>query len=272
MNGLHLSALVLIGLTNLVPAAAAVAAEDREGPTEPDRVPAAPTRSVHGDRAVSPLLNRHYQDGDPRDWTQVFERPGREVFDQRFKIVHAVRPHPGMRIADIGAGTGLFTVLFARAVGPDGVVYAVDTSPSFVVGLGELAARYRVDNIVPAVSTQEDTRLPAAGIELAFVCDTYHHFEYPRAMLDSIHQALVPGGALIIIDYRRRSGLSSAWVMQHVRADRDQVVAEVRQAGFRLVEEPDFLTENYFLRFEKHDATAGSEADPGAPAAPPHAP
>jgi len=265
MNGLHFSVLVLIGLTNLVPAAAAVAAEDRERPTEPDTAPAAPTRSVHSDRAVSPLLNRHYQDGDPREWTQVFERPGREVFDQRFKIVHAVRPHPGMRIADIGAGTGLFTVLFARAVGPDGVVYAVDTSPSFVAGLQDLDARYRVDNIVPAVSTQEDTRLPAAGIELAFVCDTYHHFEYPRAMLDSIHQALVPGGVLIIIDYRRRPGLSSPWVMQHVRADRDRVVEEVRQAGFRLVEEPDFLTENYFLRFEKRGDTAGSEADPDAP-------
>ncbi|WP_295579113.1 class I SAM-dependent methyltransferase [uncultured Lamprocystis sp.] len=271
MNGLHATTLLLIGLTSL-PTTAAAAAADREQPAASDAAPSAPSSSVHSDRAVSPLLNRHYQDGDLREWTQVFERPGREVFDQRFKIVHAVRPHPGMRIADIGAGTGLFTVLFARAVGPDGLVYAVDTSPSFVAGLHDLAARYRVDNIVPAVSTQEDTRLPAAGIELAFVCDTYHHFEYPRAMLDSIHQALVPGGALVIIDYRRRPGLSSPWVLQHVRADRDQVVAEVRQAGFRLVEEPDFLTENYFLRFEKHGDTAGSEADPGAPVAPPHAP
>jgi SAM-dependent methyltransferase len=265
MNGLHATRLLLIGLTSLATPVAAVAAADREQSAVPDAAPAVPTGSVHRDPVVSPLLNRHYQDGDPREWTQVFERPGREVFDQRFKIIHAVRPHPGMRIADIGAGTGLFSVLFARAVGPDGVVYAVDTSPSFVAGLRELAARYRVDNIVPAVSTQEDTRLPTAGIELAFVCDTYHHFEYPRAMLDSIHQALVPGGALIIIDYRRRPGLSSPWVMQHVRADRDRVVEEVRQAGFRLVEEPDFLTENYFLRFEKRGDTAGSEADPGAP-------
>jgi len=199
----------------------------------------------------SPLLNRYYQGADFDRWTDVFERRGREVFDQRFQIVHAAGVREGMRVADIGAGTGFFAALFARAVGPEGVVYAVDTSPDFVAGIEERARTYRVKNLVPIVNTQQGTGLEPNSIDLAFLCDTYHHFEDPRAMLDSIYQALAPYGSLIIIDMHRIPGLSSPWTMGHVRAGRNQVVSEVEAAGFRLMEEPQFLRDNFFLRFEK---------------------
>ncbi len=88
-------------------------------------------------------------------------------------------------------------------------------------------------------------------MDLAFVCDTYHHFEYPRRMLGSIRRALRPGGALVIIDYRRVPGRSSPWVMGHVRAGKETVISEVQAAGFRLVSEQQFLQENYFLTFRK---------------------
>jgi ubiquinone/menaquinone biosynthesis C-methylase UbiE len=200
---------------------------------------------------ASPLLNRYYQGADFDRWTDVFERRGREVFDQRFQIVHASRVREGMRVADIGAGTGFFAALFARAVGPEGVVYAVDTSPDFIAGIEERARTYRVENLVPIVNTQQSTALEPNSIDLAFLCDSYHHFEDPQAMLDSIYRALAPYGSLIIIDMHRIPGLSSPWAMGHLRAGRDQVVTEVKSAGFRLVEEPRFLRDNYFLRFEK---------------------
>ena len=199
----------------------------------------------------SPLLNRYYQGADFDRWTDVFERRGREVFDQRFQIVHAAGVREGMRVADIGAGTGFFAALFARAVGPEGVVYAVDTSPDFVAGIEERARTYRVKNLVPIVNTQQGTGLEPNSIDLAFLCDTYHHFEDPRAMLDSIYQALAPYGSLIIIDMHRIPGLSSPWTMGHVRAGRNQVVSEVEAAGFRLMEEPRLLRDNFYLRFEK---------------------
>jgi len=201
--------------------------------------------------AVGPRINSGYLDPDVERWTYVFESPGREVFDQRFRIVQAAGVYPGMRVADIGAGTGLFTMLFARAVGPAGKVYAVDISPGFVEAIGQRAAEYHVDNVEAIVSDPEDTRLPPESVDLVFLCDTYHHFEYPRSMLDSISRALREDGELLVIDYRRILGMSSPWIMSHVRVGEADVTEEIRSAGFELVEKHDFLRENYFLRFRK---------------------
>lgn len=82
-----------------------------------------------------------------------------------------------MDVADIGAGTGLYTLLFARAVRPDGTVYAVDISENFVDAIMERTADMQVENVVPIVNTQRGTKLHPASIDLAFMADTYHHFE-----------------------------------------------------------------------------------------------
>ena len=71
-------------------------------------------------------------DPDWQRWVNTFERPGREVYDRRHAIVAASKVRPGMTVADIGAGTGLFTRLFAPAVEPDGTVYAIDISSTFI--------------------------------------------------------------------------------------------------------------------------------------------
>jgi len=204
--------------------------------------------------AVGPEINAYYQDADPDHWAEIFERSGREVFDRRFQVLAALGVQPGMRIADVGAGTGLYTMLFARAVGPAGRVYAVDISQSFVEAIEVRTKRYHVDNVVPVVNDQRGTRLPPESVDLVFLADTYHHFEYPRAMLASIHQALTPGGVLAIIDFRRLPGVSNPWIMGHVRAGREQVIEEVEAGGFRFEDEPLRLRENYFLRFRRLDS------------------
>lgn len=202
--------------------------------------------------AVDPSINAYYENADVARWRYVFESPAREVFAHRFRIVQATLVEPGMTVADIGAGTGFFTVLFARAVGPAGKVYAVDISERFLDYIRWRAAEeYRVDNVQTIQNDQQGTGLPPDSVDLVFMCDTYHHLEQPRAMLDSIAAALREDGELVLIDYRRVPGVSSDWVMSHVRAGKDEVIAELMEAGFDLIEEQDFLRENYFLRFLK---------------------
>lgn len=208
---------------------------------------------------VSPEINAYYQGADVERWREIFERPGREVFDRRFEILKAIGVYPGMTVADVGAGTGFYSMLFARAVGSYGKVYAVDPSESFIAEIDRLAAEYRVENVEPIVNDQKDVHLPAQSVDLVFLSNTYHHFEYPRSMLNSIARALKEDGELVLIDFRRVQGVSSAWVMSHVRATRDEVTKEVLAAGFELVEELDLLRENYILRFRKGAADLDEE-------------
>ena len=201
--------------------------------------------------AVGPQINADYQGADPQQWASIFESHGREVFDRRLEILRALQIRPGMRIADVGAGTGLYTLLFAKAVGPQGRVYAVDVSESFVASIRQRASAEALQNVVPVVNQQTRANLEPTSLDLLFVCDTYHHFEYPQTMLASIREALMPGGVLALIDYRREPGVSAPWILKHVRADRRTVIDEVKQAGFDLIDEPLRLRENYFVRFRK---------------------
>jgi predicted methyltransferase len=201
------------------------------------------------EQSVSPGINRHYEGADFARWQRTFERPGREVYDRRHDIVAALGLKPGMAVADVGAGTGLFTRLFSPAVGPAGTVYAQDISPEFVENLARIAREQQLHNVKAVLGAERDARLPADSLDLAFLCDTYHHFEYPRSMLASIHRALRPGGALVVIDFEKIPGVSGAWVMDHVRADRETAIREIEAVGFRLAEDRKLLRENYFLRF-----------------------
>jgi SAM-dependent methyltransferase len=92
-----------------------------------------------------------------------------------------------------------------------------------------------------------------------FITDTYHHFEYPRQTLASIHQALRSDGRVIIIDFRRDPRISSNWVMGHVRGNKAQVIQELHEAGFRLVDDKPLMRTNYFLEFIKSGKEKGVE-------------
>lgn len=200
---------------------------------------------------ADPAINQYYQEPDFESWQETFERPGREVYDRRHEIVAELNLEAGMAIADVGAGTGLFTRLFAREVGSTGKVYAVDIAENFVENILRTAREAGLDNVEGIVNDQQSTGLPAQSVDQVFLSDTYHHFENPQAMLVSIHRALRPGGRLVIIDFRKQPGVSTGWVMSHVRADRQQVIREVTAAGFELEREPALLENNYFLIFRR---------------------
>lgn len=200
---------------------------------------------------ADPHINAPFADPDHGRWVEAFERPGRELYDRRDAVLAALALQPGMRVADVGAGTGLYTELFARRVGAEGRVYAVDVAASFIGAIEQRMRAQGLQNVRGIVNTQHSTLLPPNSVDLVFVADTYHHFEHPADMLHSIHQALAPAGELVIIDFRREPEIGSPWVMRHVRAGRDQVVHEVELAGFRFAGEEPILRGNFFLRFRK---------------------
>lgn len=203
------------------------------------------------EQSVNPGINRYYYDAQFEHWLKIFERKDREVYTRRQDIVATLELKAGMFVADIGAGTGFFSLMFAEAVGPTGKVYAVDISENFVDNILRRARKQGLENIVGIVSTQKDSLLPPGSVDVVFLCDTYHHFEYPQTMLGSIHEALRPRGQLIVIDFYKQHGVSSDWVMSHVRAKESVVLREIEGSGFTLISRSDLLRSNYFLRFTK---------------------
>lgn len=199
---------------------------------------------------AEPAINKNFVDPDldVGRWLDIFERESREVYAARHAITDAMGLSAGSRIADIGAGTGFFTLLFARSVGPDGVVYAVDISPRFLELINERATASQIDNIVSVLGRRKSVTLPAESIDVAFTSDTYHHFEDPAAMLESISRSLRPGGAFIVVDFRKDNQTVSEG---HIRADKESVIREIEAAGFTFEEAVPVagLKENYFLRF-----------------------
>lgn len=208
-----------------------------------------------GEKSVKPGINAKYLDPDLKvdDWLKRFEVESREVFHNRDEIVKACEIQPGMTVADIGAGTGLFTRLFSKEVGDQGWVYAVDINARFLEHIQARAAQEKQSNITSVLCPEDSVSLPANSIDLAFICDVYHHFEYPMTTLATLHRAMKPGGRVIVIDFKRIEGESSDWVLGHVRAGEEVFRKEIEDAGFKLdakLEVPG-LEENYCLRFVK---------------------
>ena len=211
--------------------------------------------SAQAEASVKPGINKPFLDPELKvdEWLARFEVESREIYAGREEILQALGLHEGMAVADVGAGTGLFTLLMSQRVGPQGWVYAVEISPRFAEHLGQLAVKHELANVSPVLCGERSVRLPPASIDLAFLCDVYHHFEYPSSSLASIHRALRDNGRLVVIDFKRIEGVTREWIMGHVRAGQETVQQEIEAAGFELVEEPALkrLSENYFLVYRK---------------------
>ena len=190
------------------------------------------------------------------EWVARFEDNQREIFAQRLLIAAACDLSPGMRIADLGAGTGLFEPIFSTRVGPTGRVFALDISPEFVEHLRQRAFLEALMNVDVVKCPDDAIGLLPASVDVVFVCDVYHHFEQPQKNLASIHATLKPGGRLVVIDFDRVEGKSSDFVLKHVRAGREQFTKEITAAGFVLergenAEEAAKLVESWLAVFRR---------------------
>ncbi len=205
--------------------------------------------------SVNPGINTDFlnPDLDVDGMVERFETESREIAKERVRIADAVGIRRGQSVADIGAGTGLFTGLFASRVGAEGQVYAVDISAPFIEHLEAKIQDAGMSQVQAVLCKEDSVELPAGSVDVAFICDTYHHFEYPQSTMESLHSAVRPGGSLVVVDFHRVVGARGDWVLEHIRAGQDVFTSEIEAAGFRFVEEVEIegLEENYFLRFER---------------------
>ena len=210
------------------------------------------------EESVKPGINDRFLDPELNvdEWLGRFEIESREVYGARERVLDAIGLKQGQTVADIGAGTGFYSKLFASTVGESGWVYSVDIAPSFLKHINKQAEVDGVRNLTCVLGTERSICLPPNSVDVAFICDTYHHFEYPQSTLASIRRALKPGGTLVVIDFERIPGESREWTLGHVRAGKEVFQKEIVDSGLTFVEEVQIRSfkENYCLRFRKAKA------------------
>ena len=190
------------------------------------------------------------------DFIKRFEVESREVFACREQILAALQLKPGMAVADVGSGTGLYLRPLSRSVEKEGKVFAIDISPKFFKHLRDRAKEENLENVEVVLCSDRDVNLRENTIDRAFICDVYHHFEYPESSLKSIHRAMRTGGKLILVDFHREPEVSrerKQWLQGHIRAPLETFKQEIIDAGFKFEEQVaiDGFSENYLLRFSK---------------------
>ena len=169
--------------------------------------------------------------------------PSRDVWQQPKTVIQALSIAPGSRVADLGAGGGYFTWRLAEAVGPEGKVYAVDVDETALRLIEQERAQRGVAHVELVRATPTDARLPVAGVDLIFTCNTYHHLPDRTTYFQSLARALRPGGRIAVIEYK-----DSGWLAGH-STPKETVLREMEAAGYRLIREFDFLPKQHFLVF-----------------------
>ena len=216
------------------------------------------------EKSVRPGINDSFKDADVSQFVERFEREGREVYDHRHRIIEACDIKPGMVVADVGAGTGLFTRLLSKAVGDKGRVYAVDITPNFVEHVEALAKKEGLTNVQGVVCEADFVNLPPNSIDVVYICDTYHHFEFPFKTMASIRRALKPEGHVVLVEFSRIEGKSSEFILGHVRAGQEVFTDEIKQSGFEQTKEvKGFFETSYMLHFSKSNAIDQDDDEAG---------
>jgi SAM-dependent methyltransferase len=219
--------LVLAGLGFLQP-----------GRTSLPSQPAEQAFSAQSDRITRPTSEPYKGD------LSIFEDPNREKKLQIDRAMDVLKIREGSGVADIGAGSGWFTVRAARRVGASGTVYAVEINPDYLKYIEERAQKEKLPNIRTVLGKEDDPTLPARSVDAVLILKSYHEIAQPILLLIHLRDALRPGALLGIID---RNGKGD----DHGIAS-DTVVAEAARAGFKLISQYDFVKDDgmdYFLVF-----------------------
>lgn len=187
----------------------------------------------------------HKRFDDPRHWAKEFDAAERDAWQKPDEVITALQLARDAVVADLGAGTGYFTLRLANAVRQGGKVYGADVEGAMVSYLVERASRAGLENVEGVYSSEDDARLPAA-VDLVLVVDTYHHLAQRPAYFRRLKEKLKPGGRLAIIDFRQASPRGPP---AHHKLAPAEVEAELAEAGYAKVAEHGFLTDQYFLVF-----------------------
>ena len=223
-----------------------------------------------GVRADADLENSHYTTGLPsRDGTgKVYmgreishvmghlgagwlERPERERQERTDLLIAGLSLSDDFVVADIGAGTGYFTFPVAQRV-PRGKVFSVDIQPEMLARVERRKALENVANVETVLGEEDDPKLPAKEIDLAFIVDAYHEFSFPREMGERLKESLKPGGRLVLVEYRaedRRVPIKRLHRMSEL-----QVKQEMAAIGLDWIRTESYLPQQHVLIFQKPTA------------------
>jgi cyclopropane fatty-acyl-phospholipid synthase-like methyltransferase len=174
----------------------------------------------------------------------IFDSPGRDERLQINRVMDMLGIEPGKNVADIGAGSGWFTVRAARRVTVSGTVYAVDINPEAIHYIDQRSKKEQLQNIKTILSKPDDPQIPAISVDAVLLLKTYHEVEHPVVLLRNLRSSLKPGAKIGIID-RNGNG-------ENHGVSKEVVVREAAQAGYELRNSQDFVKADgvdYFLVF-----------------------
>ena len=182
------------------------------------------------------------------------ERPEREAEENTTTAIRALRIQRDQTVADIGAGSGYYTVRMAAEVGPRGKVYATDIQPGMLDILRRRVAREGLTNVETVVGTPDDPKLPADTLDLALMVDVYHELEAPQVFVRRLRSALKKTGRLVLLEYRKED--PRVPIRPEHKMSVAQVKAELEPEGFRLVQVLNDLPWQHILVLNRTDASA----------------
>jgi len=177
------------------------------------------------------------------------ERDEREQEERPRLAVSLLGLKPGQAIADIGAGSGYYTELIARRVGPEGKVIATDIQPGMIELLRKRIDRARLNNVQTVLSAPDDPRLPDSSLDLILLVDVYHEFSQPQQMLRKLRAALKPDGRLVLLEFRKED--ASIPIREEHKMTIAEVRAELEPEGFSFDRVLNDLPWQHILIFRK---------------------
>lgn len=181
---------------------------------------------------------------DPERFTKSFDDPARDEWQRPSQVVEALGLRTDAAVADIGAGTGYFTIRLARAV-PQGTVYAVDVEAAMLDFIRKRAHGEHAMNVVTVQAAADSPNLPKP-VDVILIVNTYHHLPGRVAYFGAVKSSLVPAGRIAIVDFRKEA---PGGPPPEFRFEAAEIVAEMEQAGYRLEAQHDFLPRQHFLIF-----------------------
>ena len=204
------------------------------------------TREYKG-RVIAPVMTA---EGGGAEW---LERRDREVTEQPEKVLDALQLRPGSTVADIGAGTGYFSLRMARRVGPYGRVLATELQPEMLRLLAENMKKAGIRNIDRILATPNDVKLPSNKVELALMVDVYHELQDPEGSMAQIRRSLTNDGRFVLVEYRAED--PSVPIKPELKTTLRQIRYEIEPMGFRLREVFEFLPHQHVEVFVNDRAT-----------------
>jgi ubiquinone/menaquinone biosynthesis C-methylase UbiE len=193
--------------------------------------------------------HQHHPPQSADEYIKVLEDPSRDEWQKPDLVVESLGLRPGDEVADVGAGSGYFTIRLAREVGPTGKVYAVDIDPQLLASLERRAKEEQLENIQTILADRNDPELGSNSVDMIFICDVLHHISGRDKYYPLLARALRPSGRLVNIDFHKRK--LPVGPPEEMKIDRKAMIKEVEPAGFQLVKEFEFLKYQYFLIFER---------------------